>query len=115
MVFSQIPTPCRSYTKADKGFAKNFDFKDVKEMETLEMEKRTPSTLVLLVMNIEKNIQSMYQKNIVKTSMLIYCLYEKKTNGTIFLSIILIRSCMITQYIVEKSIFTVIVYKLPVP
>ena len=30
MVFSQIPTPCRSYTKADKGFAKNFDFQDVK-------------------------------------------------------------------------------------
>ena len=45
-------------TKADKDFAKKFDFKDI----ITKLKKRIPSALVFLVMEIKKNMQSMHQK-----------------------------------------------------
>ena len=62
--------------KVDKHFIKKLDFKDikvpVKVRDIHKIEKTIPLTLLFLVMKIRKNIQSMYQKNIVKKSMLIY-------------------------------------------
>ena len=53
-------------TKADKDFAKNLDFKDIKFQVNLKTfrnsKKRIPSALVFLAMKIKKNIQYMYQK-----------------------------------------------------
>ena len=63
--------------KADKKFAKKFDFKDIKfpvkirNIHKVE-KKKILSTLVFLGMKIKKNIQSMYQNNVVKKNMLIY-------------------------------------------
>ena len=66
-------------TKADKDFAKKLDFKDitfsVKVWDIHKIEKKILLTLVFLVMKIKKNIQSMYQKNVVKNIMLIYYIY----------------------------------------
>ena len=65
-------------TKVGKYFAKRLDFKDVKfpvkirELTKLKKKKRILLALVLLVMKIRKNIQSMYQENVVKIDMLIY-------------------------------------------
>ena len=62
-------------TKADKDFArkqKDIDFESKLETFTI-LKKRIPLGLVFLVMKIKKNIQSMYQKNVVKKNMLIYC------------------------------------------
>ena len=63
-------------TKVDKHFIKKLDFKDikvpVKVRDIHKIEKTIPLTLLFLVMKIRKNIQSMYQKNIVKKSMFIY-------------------------------------------
>ena len=73
MVFGQICSPAR----ITKNFAKKLDFKDtkfpvkVRDIHKIE-KKRIPLALVFLVMKIKKNIQSMYQKNVVKTNMLIY-------------------------------------------
>ena len=60
-------------------------------------------------MKIKKNIQSMYQKNVVKKNFDLLLIAEE---GTMFLSKILIRLCMIIIYIVEENIFAVIVCKL---
>ena len=53
-------------TKADKGFAKNLDFKDIKFQvyfkDIHKLVKKNPSALVFLAMKIKKNIQYMYQK-----------------------------------------------------
>ena len=62
--------------KVDKHFIKKLDFKDIKVPVNVrdihKIEKTIPLTLLFLVMKIRKNIQSMYQKNIVKKSMFIY-------------------------------------------
>ena len=63
-------------TKADEDFAKKLDFKDIKfpvKVKDIHKIKETnPSPLVFLIMKIKKNMQSIYQKNVVKESMLIY-------------------------------------------
>ena len=63
-------------TKADKDFAKKLDFKDikfpVKVKDIHKIEETNQSPLVFLIMKIKKNMQSIYQKNVVKESMLIY-------------------------------------------
>ena len=63
-------------TKADKDFAKELDFKDIqfpfKVRDINKIGKKIPLVLVFLVLKIRKNIQFMYQKNIVKKNMLIY-------------------------------------------
>ena len=69
-----IRNPART-TKADKDFAQKFNFKEIefsiKARDVNKIEKKNSSALVLLVMKIKKNIQSMY-KNVVNASMLIY-------------------------------------------
>ena len=59
--------------KADQNFAKNLGFRDIKLpvkvtdiQKSEKKKKRIPSALVFLVMKIRKNVQSMYQKNVVK-------------------------------------------------
>ena len=60
-------------TKADKHFAKKVDFKYIKfPAKITELKKRIPSAFVFLAMQINKNIQSMHQKNVVKKNLLIY-------------------------------------------
>ena len=75
-------------------------------------KQRILLTLAFLVKNTRKSIQSISQKHIVKTNMLIYYCYEKNAEDTRFLSKISTYSCMITHYIMQKNIFVVIVYKL---
>ena len=64
-------------TKADKEFTQKLDFKNIKfpvkirDIHKIE-KKKIPSALAFLVMKIRKNIQFMYQKNVVKKYMLTY-------------------------------------------
>ena len=64
-------------TKGDKDFAKKIDFKDVKypvkirDIHKIEKKKKR-SALLFLTMKIKKNIQSMYQKKLLKKEVLIY-------------------------------------------
>ena len=44
----------------------------IRDVYKIENKKRIPSALVFLAMEIKKNIQSMYQKNVVKKNILIY-------------------------------------------
>ena len=61
----------RRITKADKDFAKRLDFKDtklpVKIRDIHNIEKRSQSALAFLVMKLRKNIQSMYQSNVMRS------------------------------------------------
>ena len=103
-------------TKADQDFAKNLDFKNIKFPVKIRnihkiLEKNSISISVFGYGN-KTNIQFMYQKNIVEKNMLIYYSYEKNERDTMFLSQILILSCMIILYTVQKNIFVIIVYKL---
>ena len=64
-------------TKADIDFVQKLDFKDVnllvKVSDIHKIENKTiSSTLVLLVMKIKKNIQSMYQENVKKNKLIYY-------------------------------------------
>ena len=62
--------------KADKDFARVLDFKDirfpVKIRDIYKIEKTNSIALAFLVMKIRKNIQSMYQKNAVKKTLIYY-------------------------------------------
>ena len=62
--------------KADKNFAKRLDFKyikvSVKIRDIYRIEKKNSIVISVFADNKKKNIQSMYQKNIVKKNMLIY-------------------------------------------
>ena len=64
-------------TKADKEFAEKLDFEDINfplkiKRHSRNRKKRIPSALVFLLMKIRRNIQFMYQKNVVKKNLLIY-------------------------------------------
>ena len=65
-------------TKANKEFTKKLDFKNIKfpvkirDIHKIEKKKRIPPTLAFLVMKIRKNMQFMYQKNVVKKNVLTY-------------------------------------------
>ena len=59
-------------------------------------------------MKIKRNMQSMYQNNVVKKKIDLLLIRE----GEKILSKILIRLYIIIQYIVEENIFIVIVYTL---
>ena len=64
----------RRITKTDKDFAKKLDFIGITFPIKIrdKIEKIILSTLVFLAMKIKKNIESMYQSNVVKKNMLIY-------------------------------------------
>ena len=80
------------------------------KLETFTKLKKTiVSELVLLVIKIRENIQSICQKILLK-DMLIYYWYKKKTKCSIFLSKILVHSYMITHFTTDESIFVIIVY-----
>ena len=55
-------------TKADKDFAKRFDFNDIK----FPVKIRISLALAFLVIKIRKNIQFMYQNNIARKNILTY-------------------------------------------
>ena len=68
MVLSQIFKFCRS--------SPSKNYKDIRfpvKIRKIQKIEKNPLTLVLLVMKIPKNIQSMYQKNVERKKMLIYC------------------------------------------
>ena len=80
------------------------------KLETFTKLKKTiVSELVLLVIKIRENIQSICQKILLK-DMLIYYWYKKKTKWSIFLSKILVHSYMIKHFTTDESIFVVIVH-----
>ena len=59
----------RRITKADKDFSKRLDFKDIKCLviiRDIHKIKKIPLALPFLVMKTKKNIQSMYQNDVVK-------------------------------------------------
>ena len=62
-------------TKAGKDFPKKLDFKGINLSSKLEIYTKSkriiPSALVFLVIKIRKDIQFMYQKNVVKQNILI--------------------------------------------
>ena len=63
-------------TKADKDFTKRVDFKDIKFPVKIsyihKIEKNNCISIRVLVIKIRKNIQSMYQNNVVLKNMLTY-------------------------------------------
>ena len=59
-------------TKANKDFAKKPDLKDKKFPAKIRDINKIEEKLMFLVMKIRKNIQLMYQKNVVQKHMLIY-------------------------------------------
>ena len=63
-------------TKADTDFAKEIDFKDikfpVKVGELRKIETKNSIGISVLVIKMRKNIQFIYQKNVVKKKVLIY-------------------------------------------
>ena len=74
MVFSQILHPVdphpKRIKKADKDFAKKLDFKDirlqVKIRDIHKMEKMNSIDISVFGYENKKDIQSMYQKNVMK-------------------------------------------------
>ena len=72
----------RRITKAYQDFAKIPDFKDinfpVKIRDIHKIQKRIPLALAFLILKTMKNIQFMYQNNVVKKSMLTYYWQVKK-------------------------------------
>ena len=63
-------------TKTEKGFGKKLDFKDmnfpVKIRDIHKIEKHNSISISVFGYENKENIQSMYQKNVVKKIMLIY-------------------------------------------
>ena len=94
--------------KIYKDFARELHFKF--SVKITEIHKLKKSCICISIMKRRKNIQSMCEK-ILSKDMSIYYWYEKKEKSTIFLSKILIHSCIIIEYIVEQNIFVVTVYK----
>ena len=80
MVFGQILNPADHHpariTKADKDFAKRLDFKDikclVKTRDIHKIEKNNSIGIRIFGYENKVNIQSRYQKNVVKINILIY-------------------------------------------
>ena len=66
--YLQVNHNLKRITKADIDFAKKINFKDIK----FPVKVRRIQKLVFWVMKIRKNIQSIYQKNVVKKKMLIH-------------------------------------------
>ena len=93
MVFGQIVKSCRPYFKkiykANKDFVKGLDFKDIKfpvKWETFTKSKKSIAlALAFLVMKITKNIQSMYQKYVVKKKHVDLSLIGEGIKNTMFL------------------------------
>ena len=103
---------CFKSLKADKDFEARLNFKAQNCQLRLEIfTKFKLSALVLLVMKIRKNIQSMYQKMLWRKTRFIV-LRRRKEKVLRSYQKILIHSCMIINYIVTGNIFVAIVYKL---
>ena len=73
-------------TKAGKDYVKNHDFKDitfpVKVSEIQKLKKRIQSALMVLLMKINKNIQSMYHKTLWKGTWWVI-INKRKTKKTL--------------------------------
>ena len=103
---------CFKSLKADKDFEARLNFKAQNCQLRLEIfTKLKLSALVLLVMKIRKNIQSMYQKMLWRKTRFIV-LRRRKEKVLRSYQKILIHSCVIINYIVTGNIFVAIVYKL---
>ena len=76
MIFGQILKSCRPIriAKADENFANRLDFKDikfpVKTEHSHKIEKNNSSALAPVVVKIRSNIQSVYQKSVLKKNKL---------------------------------------------
>ena len=103
---------CFKSLKADKDFEARLNFKAQNCQLRLEIfTKLKLSALVLLVMKIRKNIQSMYQKMLWRKTRFIVLRRRRKKVLRSYQKI-LIHSCMIINYTVTGNIFVAIVYKL---
>ena len=103
---------CFKSLKADKDFEARLNFKAQNCQLRLEIfTKLKLSALVLLVMKIRKNIQSMYQKMLWRKTRFIVLRRRRKKVLRSYQKIS-IHSCMIINYVVTGNIFVAIVYKL---
>ena len=101
----------RRIRKVEKLHENTLNFKDIENSSlsyrySQKLKERIPSVLVLLVRKIRSNIQSMFDKNVLK----ILLIGEGEKKHYVLLKI-LTHSCMITHYIVEEDIFVGIVYE----
>ena len=100
----------------DKHFPKKVDFKDIKFQIKIKgirkIGKKNSITISVFGYKTRKNVECMYQINAAKKIMFICYQKKKKGKGNIFLSKVLILSCIIIHYTVIENTFAVVVYKL---
>ena len=103
----------RRITKADKDFAKRLDFKDIKFPVKIRDIHKTEKNNSISISAFGYENQEKYpihiQKKCCKENFDLLLIREGEKKKTMFLSMILVDSCMITHYIVEENIFVVIV------
>ena len=100
-------------TKANKDFAKKLDFKDTKfPSKTRDIHKIEEKNSITVFGYENKEKHSIYvSKNVLKKTCSFTINWRRKKKDFMFLSKVLILSCMIILYIPEENIFVVIVYK----
>ena len=100
--------------KADKEFARKLDFKNIKFQVKIrdihKIEKRNSISISVFGYENKENHPTYASNKCSEEKHVDLLLKEGKK--TMFLSKILIPSCMIILYMVEENIFVVIVYKL---
>ena len=105
MVFSQILT----ITKSDKDFAKELDFKGIKfPVKVRDMHKTEKKNSIDISVSVYENKEKhpvYVSKKCCEEKRIDLSLTGGKANCAMFLLKILIRSCMIILYIVEKTFF----------
>ena len=103
----------RRITKADKDFTKRLDFKDIKFPVKIRDIHKTEKNNSISISAFGYENQEKYpihiQKKCCKENFDLLLIREGEKKKTMFLSMILVDSCMITHYIVEENIFVVIV------
>ena len=106
----------RRITKADKDFGKRLDFKDikfpVKIRDIHKTEKNNSISISAFGYENPEKYPIHIQKKCCKENFDLLLIREREKKKTMFLSMILVDSCMITHYIMEENIFVVIVYML---
>ena len=106
----------RRITKADKEFVKKLDFKYIKFLVKIrdfhKIEKNNSIDISVFGYENKENHPIYVSKKCCEEKHVDLLLIGGEGKDTMFLSKILILSCMIILYIAEENIFVVIVYKL---
>ena len=106
----------RRVTKADKDFAKRLDFKDikfpVKIRDIHKIEKKNSIDISVFGYENKEKYPIYVSKKCCEEKHVDLLLIGEGEKNTMFLSMILIDSCLIIHYTVEENIFVIIVYML---